>query len=173
MAESGILLRQFSCQLNTPRDRVRCCEFESQAGLTFEPRNTRRIPPVLVCAFSCGSCLSWLPTNLCDSLRLSVQFLSHGDMPESELKTMIRNVSGKGNAETRRRKDAEKTQRGFESQAGLVIEPRKTRTTRKNRRGSRVRDMAEEWGQENGRVRHSFALILMPIEKTPGQCLWL
>ena len=87
-------------------------------------------------------------------------------MPESELKTMIRNVSGKGNAETRRRKDAEKTQRGFESQAGLVIEPRKTRTTRKNRRGSTVREMAEEWGQENSRVLHSSALILLPYENT-------
>ncbi|MBL8814511.1 MAG: hypothetical protein JNL58_00670 [Planctomyces sp.] len=30
--------------------------------------------------------------------------------------------------------------------------------------------MAKEWRQENGRVRHSSALILLPYEKTHGLC---
>jgi len=39
--------------------------------------------------------------------------------------------------------------------------------------GAGVRDMAEEWGQENGRVWHSSAVILLPIEIASGQSLWL
>ncbi|MBL8815190.1 MAG: hypothetical protein JNL58_04090 [Planctomyces sp.] len=62
----------------------------------------------------------------------------------------------------------------FESQAsagGLTTED--AEETEESQGGSRVRDMAEEWGQEHGRVPHSFVLALVRIDKTRGQSLWL